>query len=365
METLQKSKSFYVQVEELARHRIATGMWRPGTRIPSCQALAAELGTNAATVHKALRPLTREGFLRARRLHGTYVCAPPNRLTRVDIYIGGNLQGEELGFYRESHRLLISEFSRENIQVVDWMETRPYDPQTSGATLRQLLTAIEKKTVQALIVLLANETETRILEQVGIPVSFLGPTGAPGTIAIDTEGWLRAGLENLRQNGCRTVGFICGSTEGRTVFRGPDAQPETIRARFNQLVRETGLVARDEWFRAPKDPPTQRQQFGYDEFNRLWDQPERPAGLIVSADNEARGVVTAILERSIQVPSELDLVLWRPRGAEFLCPLPVTWMMLDPAAITAAWIAQVKAQFQHEPAPCRLVPLTLEPRARA
>jgi DNA-binding transcriptional regulator YhcF (GntR family) len=55
------------------RDRLLSGGYHPGARLPSCRALAAELGTNSNTVQRALRMLQHEGVVRTVERRGTYV----------------------------------------------------------------------------------------------------------------------------------------------------------------------------------------------------------------------------------------------------------------------------------------------------
>jgi DNA-binding transcriptional regulator YhcF (GntR family) len=53
--------------------RIAAGIYRPQSRVPSCEDLAAEIGANKNTVLRAYRALADRGYLEARPGRGTYV----------------------------------------------------------------------------------------------------------------------------------------------------------------------------------------------------------------------------------------------------------------------------------------------------
>jgi len=55
------------------RQSISGGVLRPGTRLPSTRALAAELGVSRTTVVAALLQLVEEGYLVARERSGTFV----------------------------------------------------------------------------------------------------------------------------------------------------------------------------------------------------------------------------------------------------------------------------------------------------
>ena len=69
----------YQLIKDAVVDKIRAGEWLPGTRVPSENALAAELGVSRMTAHRALRELTQHGLLT--RVHGvgTFVAEPPQQ----------------------------------------------------------------------------------------------------------------------------------------------------------------------------------------------------------------------------------------------------------------------------------------------
>ena len=55
------------------RRRIASGTWKTGERLPSCRAIANELGSNPNTVSRQLQRLAEEGLVRIEQRRGTFV----------------------------------------------------------------------------------------------------------------------------------------------------------------------------------------------------------------------------------------------------------------------------------------------------
>ncbi|MFS2116860.1 GntR family transcriptional regulator, partial [Herbaspirillum frisingense] len=62
---------YYRQIYGRLRSAVAAGMLRPGDRIPSARALAAELGLARGTVETAYSLLAAEGYVEARGQAGT------------------------------------------------------------------------------------------------------------------------------------------------------------------------------------------------------------------------------------------------------------------------------------------------------
>jgi GntR family transcriptional regulator len=74
----------YHQIQHLLRHRIHSGLYLPGTQIPSEHDLSRELDVSRVTLREALRELVRENLLVKVQGKGTFVASnPPKRLTPV------------------------------------------------------------------------------------------------------------------------------------------------------------------------------------------------------------------------------------------------------------------------------------------
>jgi DNA-binding GntR family transcriptional regulator len=72
MRVLQ-SKSIADQVDEILLERIRSGVYSPGSRIPSESELSDELGVSRATVRSVLAKLAANGFIIRKQGDGTYV----------------------------------------------------------------------------------------------------------------------------------------------------------------------------------------------------------------------------------------------------------------------------------------------------
>src|SRR3982751_28192 len=72
------------QVYDGLRKAILDGMLRPGQRVPSTRALAAELEISRLPVLTAYEQLLHEGYVEGRSGSGTFVCAaPPDSMLRA------------------------------------------------------------------------------------------------------------------------------------------------------------------------------------------------------------------------------------------------------------------------------------------
>jgi GntR family histidine utilization transcriptional repressor len=68
--------SIYRRIFTDIEHKIVSGAWPPGHRIPSEKDLSLEYGCSRMTVNKALSQLVREGYVERRRRAGSVVARP-------------------------------------------------------------------------------------------------------------------------------------------------------------------------------------------------------------------------------------------------------------------------------------------------
>lgn len=71
--TRSRPEPLYHQVVDEIRHRVVSGQWPPGSRVPSERELADSLGVSRITVRHAMRLAVAEGLLRQRPGVGTFV----------------------------------------------------------------------------------------------------------------------------------------------------------------------------------------------------------------------------------------------------------------------------------------------------
>jgi len=79
------AQPLYQQIKDSIREKIRSGHWLPGHKIPSEHTLVTDLGVSRMTVHRALRGLTRDGYLE--RVHGlgTFVNEPSSVASLIEL----------------------------------------------------------------------------------------------------------------------------------------------------------------------------------------------------------------------------------------------------------------------------------------
>lgn len=67
------NRSIYIQLVEQIQIRILTGVYEPGSRLPTVRELAAEAGVNPNTMQRALAELENTGLVYSVRTSGRFV----------------------------------------------------------------------------------------------------------------------------------------------------------------------------------------------------------------------------------------------------------------------------------------------------
>ena len=68
------ARPIYAQITDGYREQIATGVLRPGEKLPSVRELAAELAINPNTIQRSYRQLEMEGWIATVPGKGCFVC---------------------------------------------------------------------------------------------------------------------------------------------------------------------------------------------------------------------------------------------------------------------------------------------------
>jgi len=82
----QRGVSRYVQLAQLFRRRIETGVWPQGDRIPTVAELADECGVARETVRQSLDIVANEGLIKRFRAKGTFVTGAPREQSWCELH---------------------------------------------------------------------------------------------------------------------------------------------------------------------------------------------------------------------------------------------------------------------------------------
>ena len=337
---ITKFQSAHGQIARQMRREILSGGLPAGSRIPTLQQLAVLWGVSPATVNAALTPLAQEGLLVRKRKLGTFVAEKSKKLRRAGIYYGGNF-GQNPGFLFLGllHKELCAELSQREIDVRVWVDPRPVALQTTP--YGPLLEAVENREVDCLIGPLLNDVDVLGVTSLPLPSAFYTGSKIPNKAQFDWRQFLQLSLDHLRQQGCHSVGLV-SSVEVEDPARGR----EPFFNYFVELAAERGLVFRNEWVQGPEHwvPEAEMERFGYDHVRKIWEQPQKPDGLIVYPDVSVRGVILALTELGVSVPRDVCLVLHRNEGIDFPCPFPAFRPTSKAVDLARALLAQIDIQ---------------------
>ena len=105
--TLNSDRPIYAQILERIQMQIVSGVYQPGTKIPSVRELAADAGVNPNTMQKALAELERSGLVMTQRTSGRVVTEDLNMIKETRNQLAGEQvrdfvkRMKDLGFDRE------------------------------------------------------------------------------------------------------------------------------------------------------------------------------------------------------------------------------------------------------------------------
>lgn len=342
--SLRRSEPAYRQIGNYYRQAILSGDLVCGTKLPAVQALAHQFQTSIFTIQTALTGLVEEGLLERKPRIGTIVRGSSSRLTSAGIYFSRNVwDNAEEGFYQAVCGALQAQLTDQNVRTHVWLDTRPESERTTP--FPPLLEAVKRREIQAVIAPLVSGSDLKWLPTITPATAFLASADLPNQVNFDIPQMLKASLSQLREQGCRSVGIICTFEEvASKAMAGRGGLRMSFYDEFLEVAKELGMETRDAWMRVPEEYPWHKEQYGYEEFLRLWDQEERPEGLLVYPDLAARGALTALLARHVSVPKELKLAVHINDRNPYPCPVPVTQIISRVEAVAEALISTVRLQ---------------------
>ena len=94
----QPDQPIYTQLVARLQQQIVSGVYPPGSKLPSVRELAADAGANPNTVPRAFAELERAGLIYTQRTSGRFVTEDPAAIDtarkalaeeKIDVYLGG------------------------------------------------------------------------------------------------------------------------------------------------------------------------------------------------------------------------------------------------------------------------------------
>jgi DNA-binding LacI/PurR family transcriptional regulator len=191
--------------------------------------------------------------------------------------------------------------------------------------------AMKDQAVDGIIGMLLFESMTEWMDRDGIPYAVLSANNR-NDVVPDYFGMIDIAFSRLAELGCKSVGLML-----------PSSLTNASLLEHMQLESEKlGIKVNYEWIIVSR----QSQEIsGYNHFLSLWDLPVRPDGLVIFPDITARGVVSAVVEKRVQVPKELKLVLHRNAENPYVVPVPCDWLENSVEPLAEALFRKLEAQW--------------------
>lgn len=320
-------KATYELVKDAVYQKYIASGAKPGERLPSDRALAAEFGVNVATVAKGLTSLSLDGVVSRRIGAGTFVKDVRQKPAQtLGIYLGAPVTSyaqPEMAFHARLDQLLQQTLHGRGDECMHYSDSRirefwsvPYPALRDDA---------EEGKLSDLIVIRANPSNYVWLEKLPVhTIGFLVNYGG-SMVDLDLAAFSRQSVEHLVKAGCRSIGLIT-KTPPKDSKRSPGRM--SLHESFHQSVKDAGLLVRSEWIRADDfdntlsdSEPMNAELFGYTAFQSLWNSRERPEAVVVHFDIVGLGVIRAARDLKVDLHRDIKIV--------FSSNLGSAWSLLD------------------------------------
>jgi GntR family transcriptional regulator of arabinose operon len=301
----------YRQLQEYLKQKILSGVYKPGTRVPSEHQLIREFGLSNTTVQKAISSLVYEGLLVRHQGKGTFVAEDVKEKVRetqkkndVQFVIEHTALADAISSSQASFRYLdiirgISEAAADSncsltIQVLSHEET-------AQATAGRILDA--PGAIGALIVTCNADREiAEILKKEKVFFAVVDPScDDTKRIPFNSFSWdAYQGVHDLTRyllkTGYRRIG---------TLGLSGSAGRRSIKEKALREVLSESEVACNEYFFL-KCGPSSFDAFV--EMHRLLEGGELPEVIMAGSDEIAFGAMSALMEKGLRIPEDIAVV---------------------------------------------------------
>lgn len=333
------------QVEAYFRHAIESGGLKPGTKLPSNQALAARFGVSATVVQTALSRLSRDGFLERKRRKGTFIRKFQEK-ANIALLFGDSLADETAHYYRA----LLKRFN-------EACGERKWGCRHWSALNSEMFSsdAVERRKDEMLrdhrshpftgVIEYSPGSQSLIPEEFHGKIASVSYGDNPAEVEI-SGGNYSFGVEAVRcltAQGCRRIFYFCTVWHNRSFTESIDG--------LLDAARELGLSA-------PKvhiEPySTQSYEMETAMHRRMreiiagWRETEFPDGLVVNDDIAMRAMAPAILEAGIKVPGDLKVFCEGNEDVRFHYGFPVIRYEVSPKAVAEFLLSALERRMNGE-----------------
>ncbi|XHR29828.1 MAG: substrate-binding domain-containing protein [Chthoniobacteraceae bacterium] len=230
---------------------------------------------------------------------------------RVLLYSGEDPKAQSTTmFYLNLFWRLITLGREKGIEIVPFIDTRPMEQRVIRPP--ELKDTLEDMHLDGVIGILIHKAMTAWMAEAHLPFSALTES-AISLVRLDYLGMISTSFRRLAELGCRSVGLMFPANNTQSV----------VFEHVEKEAKALNLEVKYEWILMSRQS---LEIAGYNHFLSLWDLKAKPDGLVVHPDETARGVISAIVEKQIQVPGELKLVIHRNAESPFFVPFCCDYM---------------------------------------
>lgn len=325
-------------VVSLLRHRIFSGVWPPGSRIPTKLALRDELQISDGTLQSALKKLQRQGFLRPRGRLGTFVCDRPPHLHRIGVVNAAPQQS----LWAQTIVAVARTINAEAHYRVDFYlnATRMPDGTPTGS-LHQLQSDLQERLLAGVILYGASGEAFEMLVRSGLPGAHVtSPERLARFPVIEPAHTTERAIQRFAAEGRRRLAII-------TTFNQRDGLCEEIIA----CAHRHGLTTHHAWVHY-FDTHSYPSGRAVAELLMSLPRRQRPDALLINDDHLVKEAVLGLSDAGVRVPGDVSVIAYTNFPTQDTLALPVTRLGPDIGGILRTAIGLIEEQIAgRKPAP--------------
>lgn len=327
MPVTTRQKAPFEDVADDLRRRIATGQWKPGSKLPTWSDMTREFSIARPTLMRAMERLRQDGFIYTKSTRGTFVSENPPHLRRFGLVFPSHPAAGASGSWNRFWDTLVGQ-TRVIERALDVELPIFFDVSSNRSeSFINLMQDIEDQRFAGLILvgrpdLMGLEPLRRaLLPKIAIYGASL--VDMP-RVFIDHVSFMERSLDYLCECGARSVAMISNNTDRWEGFaeaieaRGLDSKPFWRLAGSGQAV--TPLV------RLLFDPDNSRV----------------PDSLIIADDNIVEYAIAGLVEANVRVPDQVRVITHCNWPAPVPSPMPVTRLGFDAAKMLRLCVEQLR-----------------------
>lgn len=306
----------YLALAQQLREDLNAGLWKPGEKLPTEDAMVQDYGVSKQTVRSAVGLLVEEGLLVRRQGSGTYAADRRRPQTRTigviatylsEYILPSMIRGIEEVTAEAGYQFVLRSTGNRMDRERDLLKSFLASP-VDGLIVEGAKTAFPNP----------NLSLYRSLQESGTPVVFLSGyyPALDGSIYVVTDDYAGGAMAArcLLEKGHRSIGGI---------FKADDQQGHLRFSGFADTCREFGVDLRDDrfaWYTTE-----QRETLMTGESERQLVEMLRDCTAVVCYNDQiAAPLMTSLMRAGRLVPQEISVISFDNSAYSALTPVPLT-----------------------------------------